>query len=624
MNSSVTIKNMSGKSGRSTQSMDSDNEFSDFSDQFNVTNSSIVYDGNSRIGKEWFPSQGKGVLACVLYGELFAVDGEYEIEWGEDSHQMFLSWTDGACNLDGEKGIVSDDGSGWGGWNNDEKCYLRYDRDILDDQEVCMKIIEIDMNNDQVVKKNTPIESNSQMKKVRKAESPKVDQKDVRKAESPKVDQKDVRKAERKVRKAESPKVDQKDVRKAERKVRKAERKVRKAESPKVDQKDVRKASNKSDSSKSDDDLQNIKGVLNDVLRLKKKTENMEKTEKTEEKVEATCVYIFTKGVKKNMPCGKKSRDLTGMCTKHFGKGKKIEITKQKGNKLSDMTTKYQNTQIMENVLSVVRDILSDTLKSKYAEKVNDVLNNMSDESQDKLLQVIKDNMQVTVVKTAKTSKAGKRKKDPKAPKRGCSSYIFYCKDARKEIKRDTPELKGTEVTTEIGRRWKLLSDKDKKPYIKLAEEAKAKYEEEKANYTPSDEWLAEEAASASDSDGGKKRKKSCKRKPGPKRALSAYIFFCKAKRSEVKEENTEMDSKQITSELGRMWREEYKENDKKNKPYIKLAQKDKKRYEKEKEAFVEKEESEKEESEKEESEKEESEKEESEKKESDSDSDSD
>ena len=310
------------------------------------------------------------------------------------------------------------------------------------------------------------------------------------------------------------------------------------------------------------------------------------------------------------------------MCAKHFGKGKKIEIPKQKGNKLSDMTTKCQNTKIMENVLSVVRDILSDTLKSKYAKKANDVLNNMSDESQDKLLQVIKDNMQVKVVKVVKvvkTSKAGKRKKDPKAPKRGCSSYIFYCKDARKEIKKDSPELKGTAVTTEIGRRWQCLSDKDKKPYIKLAEEAKAKYEEEKANYTPSDEWLAEEAASASasDSDGGKKRKKSYKRKPGPKRARSAYIFFCMDKREEVKEENTDMDSRQITSELGRMWREEYKENEKKNKPYIKQVQKDKKRYEKEKKAFVEKEESEKEESEKEESEKEESEKEESEKEES-------
>jgi len=139
--------------------------------------------------------------------------------------------------------------------------------------------------------------------------------------------------------------------------------------------------------------------------------------------------------------------------------------------------------------------------------------------------------------------------------------------------------LKGTEVTIEIGRRWRLLSDKDKKPYIKLAEEAKAKYEEEKAAYTPSEEWLVEEAAS--DSDGGKKRKKSGKRKPGPKRALSAYIFFCSAKRSEVKEENKDMDSKQITSELGRMWREEYKEDDTKNKPFIKLAQKDKKRHEK-------------------------------------------
>ena len=94
----------------------------------------------------------------------------------------------------------------------------------------------------------------------------------------------------------------------------------------------------------------------------------------------------------------------------------------------------------------------------------------MTDENQAKLQQVIDDNAPTKIVHVAKKSS---KAKDPEKPKRGSSSYIFFCKDARAEIKEEFPEMKGKEITVEMGKRWKLLSDKKKKKYIKLAEKDK-------------------------------------------------------------------------------------------------------------------------------------------------------
>jgi hypothetical protein len=59
---------------------------------------------------------------------------------------------------------------------------------------------------------------------------------------------------------------------------------------------------------------------------------------------------------------------------------------------------------------------------------------------------------------------------------------------------------------------------------------------------------------------GGKTVRKSTGRKPTPKGKngkgrISGYILFCKENRSDVKSENQEMTSREITSELGRMWK---------------------------------------------------------------------
>jgi len=76
---------------------------------------------------------------------------------------------------------------------------------------------------------------------------------------------------------------------------------------------------------------------------------------------------------------------------------------------------------------------------------------------------------------------------------------------------------------------------------------------------------------------------KKTKDPEAPKQAKSAYIFFCAEKRQEVEDQNPEMDSKDITRELGKMWGAL---SEKEKEPFNKLHAEDKARYEKEKEEY--------------------------------------
>ena len=245
------------------------------------------------------------------------------------------------------------------------------------------------------------------------------------------------------------------------------------------------------------------------------------------------------------------------------------------------MVSADQIKNIVQDALSALAEILTGVLTGKTATKA---VNAITDEtSHEILVELVKKHLteiEKTAKKTSKTSKSVKKKKDPAAPKKNCSSYIFFCKDMRESVKSENPDLKGTEITKEIANLWKKLEEDDKGPFIEKAEADKQRYLDEMKSYTPSEGFSNEE------SEGKTKAKKTKKtRKPGPKKASSSYLFFCKEERPKVKALYPDMDSKDITRELGRVWKEEM--TDKKKKKFEKLAAEDKARYEEEKESWV-------------------------------------
>ena len=134
---------------------------------------------------------------------------------------------------------------------------------------------------------------------------------------------------------------------------------------------------------------------------------------------------------------------------------------------------------------------------------------------------------------------SNKTPRDPLAPKRGKSAYLFYCQEVREKVISDLGEgVKTTEITRELGRRWNEIKDNPKKveKYNKLAEEDKARYEQEKSEYTNTTTT------------------RKTKKNTAPK-GKSAYIIFCSEHRAGVKSrlgESAKMTD--ITKELSSMW----------------------------------------------------------------------
>jgi hypothetical protein len=220
------------------------------------------------------------------------------------------------------------------------------------------------------------------------------------------------------------------------------------------------------------------------------------------------------------------------------------------------MTTKAK-ANVWDKLSTILSEVLTQSLDEEDVETVMEALT-------EKRAAISK----LLVSTTRKT----KRKKDPNAPKRWKTSYILFCMDKREEVKAENPDMPAVKITAELGARWNALSDKQKKPYVKLSAQDKSRYDDEMANYTPPSDDELEEVASK-----GRKKKKE---RTGPKRPLSSYMFFCQDVRNNTKEKNPNMSGKEITSELGRLWKEL---TDEEKVPYQEQYQADKVRYEEEK-----------------------------------------
>jgi len=88
--------------------------------------------------------------------------------------------------------------------------------------------------------------------------------------------------------------------------------------------------------------------------------------------------------------------------------------------------------------------------------------------------------------KPKKRARKSKKEKDPHAPKRPVNAYMEYAKAERETVRKENPKMQPKEIVSELGARWKKMSDSEKKPYVERMEKAKALYEKELKTYKPS------------------------------------------------------------------------------------------------------------------------------------------
>ena len=149
-------------------------------------------------------------------------------------------------------------------------------------------------------------------------------------------------------------------------------------------------------------------------------------------------------------------------------------------------------------------------------------------------------------------------KKDLKSPKKCRTSYIFFCCEQREKLKRDEPTLSTTQIVSKLASLWRNLKEEDKQKYKKMSEDDKKRYEKEMGSFVPDNKPVVDK----------------------PKRPLTSYLFFCNETRDLVKKEHPDFSGKQITTELGKRWKQL---SDEEKQPYIEKQKLDKERYNNEK-----------------------------------------
>ena len=175
--------------------------------------------------------------------------------------------------------------------------------------------------------------------------------------------------------------------------------------------------------------------------KTEKKTEKVEKKNKVEETMSG-CSFSITRGKNKGNPCGKYCKD-SDYCSTHK---KKID---------SDKDSESDKESNSESIISKLQEILSG------AESIEDALRVLnSDDTKTQLYNIISETKSISKPKSK-------------------SSYIFFSQHIRAIIKEEG-NISGKNIMSEIGKRWKNLTDDEKKPFEKLAEKDKEKEKETK------------------------------------------------------------------------------------------------------------------------------------------------
>ena len=215
------------------------------------------------------------------------------------------------------------------------------------------------------------------------------------------------------------------------------------------------------------------------------------------------------------------------------------------------------NNKMWNKIMTILSEVLESELDSKQVQEVSDAFEKRKSE-----------------ISKLFSSGVTKRKKDPNAPKKWKTSYIMFCMENRDKLKNVNESMSATEITSQLGKMWKELNDKDKVRYQALSEKDKVRYQDQVKEYVPSENSTFPET-------GNKKRTLKNKREnTGPKRPLSSYMYFCQSEREVIKKDHPNMGGKEVTTELGKRWK--LLTADQKT-PFEKKQKQDKERYENEK-----------------------------------------
>jgi len=181
----------------------------------------------------------------------------------------------------------------------------------------------------------------------------------------------------------------------------------------------------------------------------------------------------------------------------------------------------------------------------------------------------ILDDATTTSTPTSPSPKHNRKKRDgtslrkaPQAPKRFKSSYILFFMEKQEEIKSQLPKGSSVgDVSKKSSELWKKLSPEERAHWDARAEKDKERFMLEKAAYTGP--WQIP-------------WKRAKKDPSAPKRPMSAFLYFSQDRRGSLKTANPTMRNTEISSILGKLWRDA---SDEDRRPYVERELFDRNKY---------------------------------------------
>ena len=143
------------------------------------------------------------------------------------------------------------------------------------------------------------------------------------------------------------------------------------------------------------------------------------------------------------------------------------------------------------------------------------------------------------------------------------SAYACFVRKSYKDHQElhSGEDFKFGELSAQCSQKWKTMSDQEKQQFHEMAMKDRERYKFEMKDYVGV----------------RRRRRRRARKDPSrPKRALSAFFFFAKDFRSDVKQSNPDFSVGEIAKELGRRWSTL---SDEAKAPYEKQSEDDKVRY---------------------------------------------
>jgi high mobility group protein B1 len=153
-------------------------------------------------------------------------------------------------------------------------------------------------------------------------------------------------------------------------------------------------------------------------------------------------------------------------------------------------------------------------------------------------------------------------------PRGRLTAYAIFVQSSREEhrIYRPDEPVVFADFSRKCAENWKNLNEQEKKRFHDLAEQDKMRYEQQMQSYVSP---VGVRGA----------KRKPAKDPNAPKKALSAFFWFCSEERPRIKGLNPDYGLGDVAKELGKLWSVMDPETKRK---YENMAENDKARYERE------------------------------------------